>query len=286
MKPALNLTCLLPVALVLVGCNRPAQEPPANVLATQVSGTLTAAPTLPPSITPPPSQTPIASSTVTPTETPVNTSTPTPGASPSPTSPALPPDDPRTGLNLSVPDYRDDFSIAYKWIGPNDADATNIVDNKTLTATDLKADHYIWWSTTDQSAEDVYAEVTAAIGACSGKDSAGVAVRINGTGFDQGYALEVACDGTFRLREFITNASPKVILDWTAGPDIKKGPNASNRLGLLAKGSKLYVFANSKLEGQTENSDYTSGTYGLYASAEATAPLEVTFSDFALWYPK
>ncbi len=286
MKPAFNLTCLLLVALSLVSCNRPAQEPPANVLATQVSGTLTAAPTLPPSITPPPSQTPIATSTVTPTETPINTSTPTPGASPSPTSLPLPPDDPRTGLNLSVPDYRDDFSIAYKWIGPNDADATNIVDNKKLTASDLKADHYIWWSTTDQSGEDVYTEVTAAIGACSGKDSAGLAVRINGTGFDQGYALEVACDGTFRLREFVTKASPKVILDWTAGPDIKKGPNASNRIGLLAKGSKLYVFANGKLEGQAENSDYTSGTYGLYASAEATAPLEVTFTDFALWYPK
>lgn len=286
MKPPFNLTCLLLAALALAGCNRPAQEPPANVLGTQVSGTLTAAPTLPPSITPPPSQTPIATSTVTPTVTPVATSTSTPGASPSPTSPPLPPDDPRTGLNLSVPDYRDDFSVAYKWIGPNDSDATNIVDNKRLTATDLKADHYIWWSTTDQTGGDVYAEVTAAIGACSGKDSAGLAVHINGTGFDQGYALEIACDGTFRLREFITKAAPKLILNWTAGPDIRKGPNASNRIGLLVKGSKLYVFANGKLEGRTESSDYATGTYGLYASAESTAPLEVTFSDFALWYPK
>ncbi len=280
------LTCIGIAALGVAACNRPAQEPPANILATQVSGTLTAAPTLPPSVTPPPSQTPVASSTVTPTATPVDTLTPTPGASPSPTSPPLPPDDPRTGLNLSVPDYHDDFGIAYKWIGPNDADATNIVDKNQLVATDFKADHYVWWSTTDQSGEDVYVEVTAAIGACAGKDAAGVAVRINGTGFDQGYALEFACDGTFRLRKFITKASPASILDWTVGPDIHKGPNATNRIGLLAKGTNLYIFANGKLQGKAEDSDYTSGTYGLYASAESTAPLEVKFSDFALWYPK
>ncbi len=92
------------------------------MLATQVASTLTAAPTLPASVTPPPSPTPLASATqaVPPTETP--TETPTPGGSPSPTPPPLAPDDPRTGLNLAAPDYTDDFSMAYKWVGPDDPD--------------------------------------------------------------------------------------------------------------------------------------------------------------------
>jgi len=277
---------LLAVCVLLAGCNRPAQEPPTNVLATQVAATLTAAPTLPASITPPPSPTGVPSATlaVSPTATP--TETPTPGGSPSPTAPPLAPDDPRTGLNLSVPEYQDNFTVAYKWVGPNDpGSATNVMESEHLIATDHKADGYIWWSTTDQQAGEVYAEVTAVVGACSGKDAAGLSVRVNGTSFDQAYALEFSCDGSFRLRRFVSAAAPVAVIDWTASPEITKGPNATNRMGLLAKGSKLYVFANSKLVGQAEDATYASGTFGLYSSAVTSTSVSVTFDDFAAWYP-
>ncbi len=282
----LSIAWFLIASALLAACNRAAQEPPPNVLATQVASTLTAAPTLPASVTPPPSPTPLASAThaVPPTETP--TETPTPGGSPSPTPPPLAPDDPRTGLNLAAPDYTDDFSIAYKWVGPDDpGSATNQVESEGLTATDHKADGYIWWSTTDQQAGDSYAEVSAAVGPCSGKDAAGFSVRVNGDSFDQAYALEFSCEGSFRLRKFITEAAPATLIEWTASPEIVKGPNVTNRLGLLAKGSKLYVFANGKLVGQVEDASYASGTFGLYASAANSTTLAVTFDDFAAWYP-
>jgi hypothetical protein len=282
--------CLLIPAtlLALAACNRSAQEPSADVLASQVAATLTAAPTLPPSLTPLPSQTPIPRATDTLEPSPTISETPTEGTGPTSTPLPLAPDDPRTGLNLSVPDYKDGFSVPYKWIGPNDsASATNLVDNGKLVAVDHKADHFIWWSTTDQKAGDVYVEVTAAIGACSGKDAAGLALRVGGENFDQGYALEVSCDGFFRVRKFINVATPPTtLIDWTAGPDINKGPNASNRIGFLAKDGHLYIFANNKLEGQKEDNAFASGTFGLYASAETTPDLTVTFTDFALWYPQ
>jgi hypothetical protein len=281
----LTIACVVLTSVILAGCNRAAQELPPNVLATQVAATLTAAPTLPSSITPPPSPTTLPSATqaVPPTETP--TQTPTPG-SPSPTPPPLAPDDPRVGLNLAAPDYTDDFSIAYKWVGPDDpGSATNKMESGHLTATDHKADGYIWWSTTDQQAGDLYAEVSATVGACSGKDAAGFSVRVNGANFDQAYALELSCEGSFRLRRFISNAAPEVLIEWTASPEITKGPNVTNRMGLLAKGSKLYVFANGKLIGQVEDAAYASGTFGLYASAVDSAALTVTFDDFATWYP-
>ncbi len=282
----LTIACVVLTSVILAGCNRAAQEVPPNVLATQVAATLTAAPTLPSSITPPPSPTTLPSATqaVPPTETP--TETPTPGGSPSSTPPPLAPDDPRTGLNLAAPEYMDDFSVAYKWVGPEDSgSATNLMESEHLTATDHKADGYIWWSTTDQQSGDSYSEVSAAVGACSGKDAVGFSVRVNGSNFDQGYALDFSCDGSFRLRKFISDAAPMILTDWTESPEIVKGPNASNRIGLLAKGSKLYVFANSKLIGQVEDTSYVSGTYGLYASAVNTTPLTVTFDDFAIWYP-
>jgi hypothetical protein len=282
----LSIACLLIALALLAACNRAAQEPPPNVLATQVASTLTAAPTLPESITPPPSPTllPSATQAIPPTETP--TETPTPGGSPSPTAPPLAPDDPRTGLNLASPDLRDDFSVRFKWYEFSDAtSASNLVEDGRLKAVDNLADSYIWWSTTDSQAEDVYAEVSAAIGACSGRDAAGMAVHVNGSNFDQGYALDFSCDGSFRLRKFITDAAPATLIDWTASPEIVKGPNVTNRLGLLAKDSKLYVFANGKLVGQIDESSYASGTFGLYASGVNTAPLTVSFDDFAAWYP-
>jgi hypothetical protein len=281
-----SLTCLVLASALLAACNRAAQEPPPNVLATQVAATLTAAPTLPASVTPPPSPTVIASATQAIPATATPTDTPTPGGSPSPTPPPLAPDDPRTGINLASPDLRDDFSARFKWFEFSDeTSATNLVEDGHLKAIDNLADSYIWWSTTEAQAEDVYAEVSATIGTCAGHDSAGMAVHINGSNFDQGYALELACDGSLRLRRFITEASPATLIDWTAAPEIVKGPNATNRLGLLAKESKLFVFANGKLVGQVEDASYTSGTFGLYASAVSSSTLTVTFDDFAAWYP-
>ena len=282
----LSTVCLLLASVLLAACNRAAQEPPPNVLATQVASTLTAAPALPASVTPPPSPTllPSATQAIPPTETP--TETPTPGGSPSPTPPPLEPDDPRLGLNLAAPDYTDDFSTAYKWVGPDDpGSATNQVESERLTATDHKADGYIWWSTTDQQAGDSYAEVNAAVGTCSGKDAAGFSVRVNGDGFDQAYALEFSCEGSFRLRRFVSDTAPEALIEWTASAEITKGPNVTNRMGLLARGSKLYIFANGKLVGQAEDASYASGTFGVYASAVDSATLTVTFDDFAAWYP-
>jgi hypothetical protein len=281
-----HFVCMALASVILVGCNRAAQELPPNVLATQVAATLTAAPTLPSSITPPPSATilPSATQPIPPSETP--TETPIFSATPSPTPPPLAPDDPRVGLNLAAPDYTDSFSTAYKWVGPDDPNsATNTMGSDRLTATDHKADGYIWWSTTDQQAGDSYAEVSATVGACSGKDAAGFSIRVNGANFDQAYALEFSCEGSFRLRRFISNAAPAVLIEWTASPEIIKGPNVTNRMGVLAKGSKLYVFANGKLVGQVEDTSYASGTYGLYASAVDSPSMTVTFDDFATWSP-
>ncbi|MFQ5943972.1 MAG: hypothetical protein ACE5JF_10500, partial [Anaerolineales bacterium] len=110
------------LAMILLGsaCNRPAEEPPPNVLATSVSSTLTAQPTLKPSATPPaPTQEAggeIDESTPEPGETaegteaaPTEELTEEPEASPTPSRTPIPlePGDPREGLNLSDPDYVD-----------------------------------------------------------------------------------------------------------------------------------------------------------------------------------
>lgn len=278
---------LLLVSALLLGCNRAADQTPPGNVATDVAATLTAVPTFGPLATRPATATAAPSATAQASATSLPTGTPTLGPTPSATAPVLPPGDPRTGLNLSVPDYSDDFSQSFKWFAGYDDNTVSLSqqDGK-LIAVDKIADSYITWSTTNVTAGNVYAEVTADIGNCSGRDASGLAVRVGGDAYDSGYALELSCDKAYRIRKFINvDTPPKTLVDWTAAEAIKPGPNASNRIGFLADGNTLSVFANGTLLGQVEDHDLVAGTFGLFANAATTAGLTVTFDDFAVWYP-
>jgi hypothetical protein len=286
MRNAVVASCAIALGLGLVGCNRSAADLPTSPdQATPLPPTLTSVfplPTLPtalPSATLPPPNT----ATVTPTLT--ITSTPSPGPSPSPTGPGLSPDDPRYTLDPSTPDYADDFSSHSNWGEFSYPEsATNVYTDGGLKAKDNVVDHTIWWSVANQAAGDVYAEVTARVGECSGEDGYGLAVRVGGENFDRGYALEFSCDGSYRLRKFIGNVNPAVLVDWCPSSQIHSGADATNRMGLLAKGDILYAVANGEIISEVSDNEYTYGFFGLYASAEETPGLEVVFDDFALWH--
>jgi hypothetical protein len=277
---------LLALALGLAACTRPAPVPSSFDLATSIAATLTSLPTLAPSATLPPSPTGPPSATPSITPSPVPSETPTPGATPTPTLPPLPTDDPRFGLDLNVPGYHDGFEQRFTWGELSSDGAVNTWDSGHLQAVDKLVDPYIWWSATvpDVFAGDFYVEVTATIQACQGRDSSGLAGRVSGANLDGGYALEVSCDGAYRLRRFV-GGRVDVLRDWTSAEAIHPGPNAENRLGLLARGTRLYAFANrTRLGEAVEDSSLSAGTFGLYAMARETPGLTVVFDDFALWY--
>lgn len=281
-----------PLALLLVissvACTRSASEPPQESLTTSVAATLTAAPTFPPTSTQPPSATSQFTATTTASPEPTTTETGTPGPSASPTGPPLAEGDPRRGLNLSVPNYADDFSQRFVWFEFDDENsATNLWEDGHLRTSDNVADANIWWSTSATEAASFYVEVTAEVGACSGRDGYGIGVRVGGVNFDRGYTLEISCDGAYRIRKFIsTFTTPAVLLDWTEASAIKSGPDATNRLGFLADGVKLYAFANGEPLNQdpVEDGDYLAGIFSLFSAAEETAGLTVIFDDFRLWF--
>jgi hypothetical protein len=283
-RAAMRIALLCISGMLLPACVRHASVAPsgqASPAAAVSSPTPLRLPTIAPSVllpTPPPSATPIITPSPTPTAT--ATSTPTPSAT------SLPPEDPRYGLDLSHPDRSDDFSVPYTWFQDySDSGVSILLQGRALHITDKRADYIITWSTTSAEGSHVYAEVTAEIGACAGKDGYGLAVRVGGPLLDRGYALEFSCDGFYRLRRFISYSSaPLVLIDWTAADAINSGPNQSNRIGLAAKGAKLYAVANGVVIGQTEDFSYDYGTFGLFASANKTNGVSVIFDDFALWY--
>jgi len=281
-RRALALSLL---AFAAAACNRQAAAPPASVLQTGVAATLTAAPPLPATRTSPPSATP----SLTPAPpTPSTVPTDTPGPTPTITVPPLATDDPRYGLalNLAAPDYADDFSRRFKWGELSDPGAVNTWKDGHLKASDLLADAFIWWSGTlpDAGAGDSYAEVTSQIQDCRGKDAAGFVSRMGGVNLDSGYTVEVSCDGNYRIRKF-SEGAVSVLRDWTASEAIVKGPDATNRLGLLTRADQITAFANGvPLGPPVQDSSFSYGTFALYAMARETPGVVVTFDDFDLWY--
>jgi hypothetical protein len=257
------------------------------VLQTGVAATLSAAAPLSATRTSPPPATPSLTFTPTLTRTPTIEPSGTPGPTATITVPPLPTDDPRfgLGLNLAVPDYHDGFQARYTWGELADPGAANTWDDGRLKTSDLLSDPFIWWSTTilDANAGNLFAEVTAQIEQCSGKDAAGFSSRVSGVNLDSGYALEVSCDGHYRLRRF-SEGTVQVLRDWTPAPAIVQGPNATNRLGLLVIGDQITAYANGVALGPAvQDAGLSLGTFGLYALARETPGVVVVFDDFALW---
>lgn len=273
-------------ALAIAACTRSAPSGSgAALLPEQIAQTLTAAPTLPPSRTPPPPATEQPSATITALTTNTAAASATDGATATASPIPLATDDPRFGINLSVPDYQDDFQVRYGWFEYSDPGSATITWEKgQLVATDHRADGFLWWSTSGETGADIYAQVEAELDACQAKDAAGLAVRIGGAGYDRGYTLELSCDGHYRMRKFISGASPETMVDWTEDPAIETGPGAINAIGFHAEGPALAGFANGELLGSVEDPDFVFGNFGLFAEAADSDSTTATFRQFALWY--
>jgi len=272
-----RLRTIVVITWLAGACTRPApvRDVPVDLTQTAESAFANAFP----SLTAPPSATMII------TAAPINTDTPTPELTITPTPPPLSPDDPRYGLNLAAPHYWDDFSSNLTWVGPNFDGAMNVWDDGRLRATDFLADKFLWWSTTisDVDAGNLYVEVTADVGGCSGKDAIGLAVRVEPENRDSGYTLEFSCDGSYRIRKLVSGTI-QTLLEWTPSDSIVSGSDSSNVLGFLADGITLTVFANSEVLSSIEDNTFFKGNFGLFADAVSTPGLTVYFDDFKLWY--
>jgi hypothetical protein len=206
---------------------------------------------------------------------------------PTPTPLVVSEDDPRAVLDLEHPDHVDYFDNPDAWFDYANADrAAYWVDSGKLYGTDyVPEEKTTWWSYTDKSSGNLYAEVSATNGDCIGRDSMGMAVRVDNASAAGGYSLEVSCDGEYRFRRHSQNGSPTDYIDWTASDAINTGPGATNRLGIWGYQGRFRLFVNGQEVGEYWDTDYlfTFGTFALFTRASQTYDLTGTFDDFAFW---
>ncbi len=278
----------LVITLGLASCGGPAASTPdPTQVADIVAATLTAIPTatgIPATSTVEASatvaavmtstETPSVTPTSTPSETPTETLTPTQAA-----TATLPPEDPRA--NLGDPTWRAAFKDDGSWYTfETEQSSIQVVDGR-LVMQSFKANDYENWSLTWPKLTDFYLEMTATSGdACQGRDRYGLMVRAPDP--SHGYLFGISCDGYFRVRAYDGDKFTE-IEPWQVNAHILTGPNQTNRLGFLAQGDELAVYANGHLLAEFEDDRHEKGTFGAFIAASKTPGFTVTVSQVVYW---
>jgi len=286
-RPVLAIVLpFLCLAALMLACTQSAVPlPPAPIdLATQVEATLQALPTQTasapapapsemPSATPPPSATAVPTFTATPTAT--SELSPTPTVSTTPGS-----GDPRSWLGN--PAWQDTFSTGSNWTLGADSYTRAEVEDGTLLFTGLTT--MDGWRLTWPEIEDFYLEADLNSGDCEGNDHYGLIFRVpDRHAADEGYLLGFTCDGRYWLRHW-GDEKMTTLIPLTSSTAIVAGAQRNNRMGVMADGNQLTLYANGQKLEEIEDETLTdAGGFGLFVGARKSGSLEIGAQEMAYW---
>ena len=282
MKKMMMISLLL-LALVLTGCNLPANqdqtaEEADDSMATEIARILTGTPVEAeptPTLTVPVEETAeeteeVPTSTPEPTEetaepTPTNTAT----AEPTPTLSAADP-----AATLGDPDWVDEMANGDNWpTGVNKYTSIAFKDSylKLTAETDLDG-----WRLSWPFLADFYLEASMQTPGCEGSDHYGVMFRVPANAnANKGYLFGITCDGRYSLRRW-DGQTMYFPINWTESDAIVEGKDAVNKLGVMARDSEIALYINGKKVDAVTDNAYLEGSFGIFVGKDKT-------DDFTVW---
>ncbi|MHB0922682.1 MAG: hypothetical protein ACYC3H_01795 [Bellilinea sp.] len=238
-----------------------------------------------------------ATSTSAPTATEAATATPslepTPSPEPSATSapsqqPTVvytpPASDPTTKLGAA--DWSDSMDNGNYW--PTGADqftdvafANGSMGLTGLTTTD-------GWRMTYPELDNFYIETVFQVNDCSGADRYGIIARVPVlTSPDRGYMFGFTCDGKYSLRRWNASIGAKGemvnLIDWKTSAAINTGSTQTNRMGLMAVGDRLILYANGQNIGEVKDNTFSKGYFGIFVGARETEDFSIRVDQIRVW---
>lgn len=281
----MNRACiiLLILGLLMTGCNAPTALPttPTNtpdVIATEVSRLMTAAPTL---------TLPLASATPAPALATLELTTPAPlepTGTPTVEASATATDQPQPTNADDTPDWTDSFegnSLFYQFENGN---TRAVQSGGSLVLTALNSNGWMGYSLTySQKPKNFVMEATFTTQACSGSDIYGLIFRAPDD--NAGYFFGVTCDGRYSLRgrNFATGADANAV-ELTSSTAIKSGANQTNILRVTTEGSTIGLFINDTLVHEVVDETFTeAGFIGAFIAANETPGFTVNLEEISLW---
>jgi hypothetical protein len=215
------------------------------------------------------------------TETPLPTATidwfpasvtPTQGvfSTPNPPTPEM-----RPGLGANY--LTDDFSDPALWDTAKSDQASAEIDDNRLN---LSAENKVYMISLrhELTASDYYAEITARPGLCRGDDSYGLLVRANAISY---YRFSLTCNGA-AFAERINIGTHELLQKPLSSSDVPPGAPGEVRIGIWAVGPEMRLFLNGRYQFSVNNSNYPSGTIGVFVNSAGNSPVIVSFSRLTL----
>ncbi len=213
--------------------------------------------------------------------------TPLVSAATSGPSPTLSATDFRT--KLGAPTATDPMDNATKWFWPSGVDSfTNAVwQNGSMVLTGLTTVSG-WRMPQSQTAGNMYVEMTAKSGDCSGNDNYGIIFRVPDLKAPvQGYLFGVSCEGQYGLWKWDGKAgedgTATRLIAWKANSAILTGKDKTNRLGVWANGNSIQLYVNGVFLGEALDSSFGTGYFGVFVNPGPTAKFTIAVDEVSYW---
>ncbi len=229
-----------------------------------------------PSLRLPPTATDMPSAeTVTPT---VVWFPPTDTPTPFPTQVVIPTPEGRPGLGEVI--FTDHFDQPEFWNTAVSNTASAVIDRSRLTLAVNQARTAVVSLRKQPLLGDFYAEITASLSLCRGKDQYGLLVRVLSSG--DYYRYIINCSGQVRL-ERVRSDQPYPLQDWLPSGDAPPGAPAEVKMGVWAVGSEMRFFLNDRYQFTVRDPLFKQGSLGVFIKSEGASPVTVSFSNLFVY---
>ncbi len=191
---------------------------------------------------------------------------------------------------LGVPAFTDPMDNGNNWptgVDPAGFTSVTFADGQ-MQLTGLKTTSGWRMSTYGADLSNFYIEARITPGECKGNDRYGIYFRVpNRTAPDQGYWYGFTCDGRFALQRWDGKAEPDGVVTniifWKKSDFIQAGPNKTNTLGVMAIGSRIYLYANGQVVGQADNNTWLQGAFGVFVGGRETPNFTIKVDEINVW---
>jgi hypothetical protein len=219
---------------------------------------------------------------VIPTQTPLPT--PTFNWFPATETPTLQPgaltQQPAPSFRPNLGDIRlsDSFTRASLWDTATSDDGSAEVLNGQINLA-AQSNVFMYSQRHNLTVDNFYMEITATPNLCRGADSYGVLIRANAVAY---YRFALSCDGMVSAER--NSVGKRLIMQSsvTSG-DAPQGAPGQVRIGVWAVGTEMRLFLNDNFQFGVSDSNYDSGTVGVFVNSATNNPIIVSFSDLTIY---
>jgi hypothetical protein len=181
----------------------------------------------------------------------------------------------RPGLGKTF--LTDDLSDKSLWdTAASDQASAAIEDNQLTLAAQSKI--YIISLRHELILDDYYAEITARPSLCRGDDSYGILVRANAVAY---YRFALSCNGTANA-DRVSVGTRQILHSPHLSGDVPPGAPGEVQIGVWAVGNEMRLFLNGRYQFSVSDSNYPSGTLGVFVNSAADTATVVSFSDLTI----